>query len=153
MMRSKLIPATLKQRRIFFTPFSSFFFFYQHIIVLNLGNSNIYTLSKVETSIFEKYIPYTQNQKNPCFSVVALQTSVLFLWMSWYSIQSHHRALPAVRSLDGFLALVPQQLSVREGCRIFQRSEMQNGFFFFFLSSAYKERRLYNTVCFYSRWG
>ena len=44
-----------------------FFFLLAQTTVLDLGNSNMNTLSKVEKSILEKYIPYTQNQKTHAF--------------------------------------------------------------------------------------
>lgn len=44
-----------------------FFFLLAQTTVLDLGNSNMNPLSKVEKSILEKYIPYTQNQKTHAF--------------------------------------------------------------------------------------
>lgn len=57
MLKSEPIQATLKQWWVFSLSSS---FFRAQTIVLNLGKSNINILSKVEKSIFEKYIPYTQ---------------------------------------------------------------------------------------------
>ena len=61
-MRSKLMQADCLKAMMDIFSFSIFFFFLlAQTIVLNLGNSNINTLSKVEKSTFEKYIPYTQD--------------------------------------------------------------------------------------------
>lgn len=74
----------LKAMMGFFLFYVFFFILLAQTTVLDLGNSNMNTLSKVEKSILEKYIPYTQNQKTHAFQWLLSNPHLIlvgeFLW-------------------------------------------------------------------------